>query len=83
MSLRTFTENIINLVVERCLITQVSKILTPALVGEMDDDKLRSLAAESEDIRWERKRLETQTTMLRDGLKLCRQYKPFARSSQW
>ena len=76
MSLRTFTENVINLAVESCLVCDLPEILTPKKVDRMAEENLRDLAAESEAIQCEREMLQSQVKMLRDGLRKCQQAKP-------
>ncbi|OLN95269.1 Interferon-induced GTP-binding protein MxB [Colletotrichum chlorophyti] len=49
MTLRTFTDNLINLAIESCLIRDMHSILTPMHVNSMSDERLAELAAESEE----------------------------------
>ncbi|KAF7557990.1 hypothetical protein G7Z17_g228 [Cylindrodendrum hubeiense] len=51
MSLRTFTDNVIILGVENCLISKMASLLTPMMVLEMDEETLSKLGAESPEIR--------------------------------
>ncbi|KAJ0315178.1 hypothetical protein Brms1b_006291 [Colletotrichum noveboracense] len=76
MVLRTFTDNLINLALESCLIQELPGILTPKSVNEMDDTRLAELAAESEDIRARRTQLQTDIKLLKQGLDQCRRYRP-------
>ncbi|SPO06203.1 related to interferon-regulated resistance GTP-binding protein [Cephalotrichum gorgonifer] len=76
MSCRTFSENVVNLAVESCLVRHVEGMLTPKKVNLMDDESLRDLAAESPDITFEREMLEAQVSKLKDGLKMCQRHKP-------
>lgn len=76
MSLRTFTENVINLAVENCLICDIPTILTPAKVDQMSENRLRELAAESNEVLSERKTLQAQVDILRDGLQKCERHRP-------
>ncbi|KAI8308016.1 Interferon-induced GTP-binding protein Mx [Colletotrichum sp. SAR11_59] len=68
MALRTFTDNLINLALESCLIQELPGILTPKAVNEMDDTRLAELAAESEEIRARRTQLQTDIKLLKQGL---------------
>ena len=78
MSLRTFTDNIINLAVESCLICHLPSILTPVDVDAMPEEKLSELAGEPEDAKSRRKQLQEEMEALRHGLAKCRQYRPRA-----
>ncbi|KAF5234709.1 hypothetical protein FANTH_12061 [Fusarium anthophilum] len=49
MSLRTFTDNVINLAVESCLVYDIPDILTPTKVDRMSKERLEELAGESDD----------------------------------
>ncbi|KAK2018669.1 hypothetical protein LZ32DRAFT_653958 [Colletotrichum eremochloae] len=76
MALRTFTENLINLAIESCLIQDLPAIFTPRLVNRMDDERLMELAAESEKVRKHRSQLRDDIKLLNQGLEQCRRYKP-------
>ncbi|KAK2051907.1 hypothetical protein LY76DRAFT_584249 [Colletotrichum caudatum] len=75
MALRTFTDNLINLVIESCLIQDLPTILTPKLVNRMGDDELAELAAESEEVQAYRSRLREDIKLLKQGLQQCRRYR--------
>lgn len=75
MSLSTFTENVVNLAVESCLICDLHTILTPSMVIHMDDGHLQELASESEDVQAERRKLQHEVKNLRKGLKKCQKYR--------
>lgn len=62
------------LAAENCLISVIPNILTPDMVNRMDDDRLVSLAAESDDIQEEREYLREQLEVLKKGLQKCRRY---------
>ncbi|KAJ3531839.1 hypothetical protein NM208_g8704 [Fusarium decemcellulare] len=76
MSRRTFTDNIINLAIESCLVCDVPEILTPTAVDRMSRERLQELAAESEDTTSRRKNLQEEVDILRQGLAQCRRYRP-------
>ncbi|KAH7154327.1 putative dynamin GTPase [Fusarium sp. MPI-SDFR-AT-0072] len=78
MSLRTFTDNVINLAVESCLVYDIPDILTPTKVDRMSKERLEELAGESDDTSSRRKRLQEEVEFLRQGLAQCRRYKPRA-----
>lgn len=76
MSRRTFTETIINLAIESCLVCGIPDILTPAQVDGMSEDRLKELATESEDMTARREILEEEIGILREGLAQCRAKRP-------
>ncbi|KAF5982772.1 GTP-binding protein [Fusarium bulbicola] len=78
MSLRTFTDNVINLAVESCLVYDIPDILTPTKVDRMSKERLEELAGESDDTSSRRKSLQEEVEILRQGLAQCRRYKPRA-----
>ncbi|KAL9562148.1 hypothetical protein ACKAV7_013692 [Fusarium commune] len=78
MSLRTFTDNVINLAVESCLVYDIPDILTSTKVDRMSKERLEELAGESDDTSSRRKRLQEEVEFLRQGLAQCRRYKPRA-----
>ncbi|KAI7764067.1 hypothetical protein LZL87_006449 [Fusarium oxysporum] len=78
MSLRTFTDNVINLAVESCLLYDIPDILTPTKVDRMSKERLEELAGESDDTSSRRKSLQEEVEILRQGLAQCRRYKPRA-----
>ncbi|EMT71082.1 Interferon-induced GTP-binding protein Mx [Fusarium odoratissimum] len=78
ISLRTFTDNVINLAVESCLVYDIPDILTPTTVDRMSKERLEELAGESDDTSSRRKSLQEEVKILRQGLAQCRRYKPRA-----
>ncbi|KAL2256669.1 hypothetical protein VTK26DRAFT_1324 [Humicola hyalothermophila] len=75
MALRTFTDNVINLAIESCLIFDIPNILAPTKVNAMSPDKLAELVAETEEVQTERKLLQEQTKLLREALSKCQRHK--------
>ncbi|KAI0529917.1 P-loop containing nucleoside triphosphate hydrolase protein [Xylaria digitata] len=75
LSLRNFTDNVIILVIENCLIKDLPSILTTSAVLQMEDDMLERLAAESTDIQVERAELRAECDALQKGLDLCKTYR--------
>lgn len=75
MSRRTFIENVVNLVVENCLICDIPSILTPKKVNRMSEETLRDLASESHEVLLKREVLQEQTRTLREGLRICQQHR--------
>ncbi len=76
MSVKTFIENVIILAVENCLICEIPSILSPDKVYAMDDEKLKEIAGESEDVRMDRERLRQEYDALIQGLQNCQKFKP-------
>ncbi|KAF4338119.1 interferon-regulated resistance GTP-binding [Fusarium beomiforme] len=76
MSLRTFTDNVINLAVESCLVYDIPDILAPTTVDRMSKERLEELAGESNDTVSRRRILEDELEALRKGLAQCRRYRP-------
>ncbi|UNI18587.1 hypothetical protein JDV02_004845 [Purpureocillium takamizusanense] len=76
MSLRTFTDNVVNLAIEGCLVCDIPDILTPTKVVGMTDEELEELAAETDDAQSRRDHLQAELDILREGLEQCRKYKP-------
>lgn len=76
MSRRTFTDNVINLAIENCLICDIPDILTPLQVDRMTEERLQELAAESDDTTSRRATLQEEVGILRQGLTQCRRYRP-------
>ncbi|KAJ4077728.1 hypothetical protein NW761_012046 [Fusarium oxysporum] len=75
-SRRTFTENVINLAIESCLVCELPNILTPSMVYGMRNERLQELVSESEETICRRKALEEEIEVLRKGLAVCRRYQP-------
>ncbi|KAH6993347.1 P-loop containing nucleoside triphosphate hydrolase protein [Fusarium venenatum] len=76
MSRRTFTDNVINLAIESCLVHSIPEILTPTEVDGMDDVRLKELAAERSETTSRRALLNADIELLKKGLDTCRRYKP-------
>ncbi|KAI3339647.1 P-loop containing nucleoside triphosphate hydrolase protein [Ustulina deusta] len=75
LSLRTFTDNVIILAIENCLIKDLPTIFTTSAVSQMENDMLERLAAESADIHVERAELGAECEALQKGLDLCKTYR--------
>lgn len=74
MSLKIFTDNVIILAIENCLITELPNILEPNMVNSMSDDEIRELVSELPEVTEERKNLEKALASLNEGLKECRRH---------
>ncbi|KAI0379189.1 P-loop containing nucleoside triphosphate hydrolase protein [Hypomontagnella monticulosa] len=75
MSLRTFTDNVIVLAIENCLIRELPSIFTTDKVNEMEDDELERLASDSPEIQAERDELQAEHDALKKGLQICNKFK--------
>ncbi|KAI1073392.1 P-loop containing nucleoside triphosphate hydrolase protein [Whalleya microplaca] len=75
MSLRTFTDNVIVLAVENCLIRDLPSIFTTDKVNQMEDNELERLASESPEIQIERREVQAEYDALKKGLKLCNEFR--------
>lgn len=69
-----------NLATENCLISELPKILTPKIVIHMDEERVRDLASESEDVQTERHQLQHEIKILSEGLKKCQRFRPHERT---
>ncbi|KAF4445360.1 hypothetical protein F53441_10909 [Fusarium austroafricanum] len=76
MSRRTFTENVVNLAIESCLICDLPNILTPSMVDQMSKERLAELVGESEETTSRREVLLDEIEVLRNALAQCQRYKP-------
>ncbi len=76
MSLRTFTENVIILAVENCLISKLPSMLTSNMVCDMDEEMLIKLAAESPEVGQMRLAYERDISVLTEGLAICKKHRP-------
>ncbi|KAM0476099.1 hypothetical protein ACHAPX_006516 [Trichoderma viride] len=75
-SLKTFTDNVIHLVIENCLVSNLPDIFSTKIVTQMSDDMLRQIAEESPKVREERTELEGEIEKLRLGLQECQRSRP-------
>ncbi|KAI1498932.1 P-loop containing nucleoside triphosphate hydrolase protein [Biscogniauxia marginata] len=75
LSLRTFTENMVVLAIENCLIRDLPLIFTTETVNQMEDSELERLASESPGIRQERTEIRAEHDILKKGLQLCKKFK--------
>ncbi|KAK8130839.1 hypothetical protein PG984_007277 [Apiospora sp. TS-2023a] len=81
MALRTFTDNVVILAIENCLIQELPSIFTTEMVNQMNETELDRLASESEDVREERAQLQKEHDALKDGLKSCNRYREWGAPS--
>ena len=83
MSLGTFAQNVVNLAVESCLISDLHTILAPSAVIRMSEQRLKQLASESEDVQLERQSYQHQVDILLSGLQKCQQFRPHERTGKF
>lgn len=62
-----FISNITSLAIESCLLKNLHTIFCPSVVVEMSDEKLHSIAAESEELRSKRAELRARLQVLEEG----------------
>ena len=72
MSLATFTDNVIILAVENCLVKRIPSMFTTELLNDMDDQMVARLASETRKVRDERERYTEELRVLEEGLSICR-----------
>ncbi|KPM37787.1 hypothetical protein AK830_g8805 [Neonectria ditissima] len=73
-ALQTFTENVILLGVENCLVSQVPEILTLDRVFELNDTQLQLLATEPLETTQRRTALQVECSDLRAALRACQRH---------
>ncbi|KAK4446995.1 P-loop containing nucleoside triphosphate hydrolase protein [Podospora aff. communis PSN243] len=76
LSLKTFTNNIMILALENCLLSGIPEILTADKIHDLSDDEVTALAAESKHIMAEREKLDNELRRLYKGFEACKQYRP-------
>ncbi|KAI1386830.1 P-loop containing nucleoside triphosphate hydrolase protein [Hypoxylon trugodes] len=75
MSLRTFTDNVIVLSIENCLMRDLPSIFDTTMVSLMKRDELERLASESPEIQVEREELKAECNALKKGLQICNRFR--------
>ncbi|KAI1137859.1 P-loop containing nucleoside triphosphate hydrolase protein [Hypoxylon sp. FL0543] len=74
MSLRTFTDQVIILAVENCLIRELPSVMTSAAFDEMTDDEITGFASESAELQEEREKLQAGCDAFAKGLEVCHRH---------
>ncbi|KAK5994780.1 Interferon-induced GTP-binding protein Mx [Cladobotryum mycophilum] len=77
MSLRTFTDNVIILAAENCLISKIPELLTSMTAYDIDEERLKRLADEPQIVGRERVRLTKEIQALKAGLRICEKHRPW------
>lgn len=75
MSLRTFTDNVVILAIENCLVRDLPNLFTTRVVNRMQQAELKQLASESPDIRQERTEVQAEYDALKKGLEACNKHR--------
>ncbi|KAH9886830.1 P-loop containing nucleoside triphosphate hydrolase protein [Xylariomycetidae sp. FL2044] len=75
ISMRTFSDNMITLAIENCLVAQLPSIFTTERVNNMEDEELERLASESPENQAERQEIQKEIAALREALQICNRYK--------
>lgn len=75
MSLRTFTDNVIILAIENCLVRDLPNVFTTRAVNRMKRAELEQLASESPEIQVERDEVQREYDSLNRGLEACNRYR--------
>lgn len=75
MSRRTFTDNVINLALERCLVRRIPGMFTPAAVSDMTDTEVIALALDSVGTQRRREDIKKEIGVFEEAVKLCRKYR--------
>ncbi|KAL7948152.1 hypothetical protein V8C42DRAFT_316823 [Trichoderma barbatum] len=76
MSIRTFTDNVVHLVLENCLVSKLPDIFSTRVVAQMGEEILKRLAEESDEVKLERSQLLDEVDKLRTGLQNCQRSRP-------
>ncbi|KAH4162878.1 hypothetical protein HBI37_130850 [Parastagonospora nodorum] len=66
-AISVFINNTAVLAVENCLIKDLTAIFSPTLTANMDDEQLHDIAAESEEVQYERETLRKKLEVLQSG----------------
>ena len=72
--MKVLIDNFSVLAVEKCMLAKLADILSPDIVIELDDDTVRSIAAEPESAAHERQRITKELKTLREGLVILNRY---------
>lgn len=76
MSRTTFTDNIVNLAVERLLVRRLWTLFTPQMVCDLSSEQLREMATEAPHVKARRRVLEQEIEALDAELKYWRRFRP-------
>lgn len=82
MSLRTFTDNVIILAAENCLVSKIPDVFKD-IMEEIDLPTLKKLSDEPRLISQERNRLTKEVAALKNGLSICEKNRPLIGSREY
>jgi hypothetical protein len=71
-AIRTFIDNVANLIIEQCLVDGITELITPTTVSNMSDEKLGQLSSESDSLRDHRNNLLSREKKLNEALAICK-----------
>jgi hypothetical protein len=71
-AIRTFIDNVANLIIEQCLVDGITELITPTEVYKMSDEKLGHLGSESDSLRDHRNNLLSREKKLNEALAICK-----------
>jgi hypothetical protein len=73
-TLQTFTENVITLVVDNCLISHMPDIITLDRVLELNDEDLEMFVTETEEMKQRRTDIKIERFELKEALSACQKH---------
>ncbi|WPH02703.1 interferon-induced gtp-binding protein mx [Acrodontium crateriforme] len=76
IAIDTIIDNVSALAIERCLLSDLSRLIVLEKVSNLDDDQLSELAREPEEARQEREKLTKQITALKVFIQSCISHSP-------
>lgn len=74
MALKCFVDNVTVLVIEACLMKNLGAVFSPVLIMQMDENLIRTIAAESQENQDQRELLTRKKTVLSSGLEICQRH---------
>ncbi|KAI8717485.1 hypothetical protein NCS52_00824500 [Fusarium sp. LHS14.1] len=77
VAMKRFIDDVAVEVIETGLVSALGKIIDPVSVSMMSDDELNQVAGETEISRALRRELQTELTVLKGGMTICRQFAGF------
>ncbi|KAF4471346.1 Interferon-induced GTP-binding Mx [Fusarium albosuccineum] len=77
VAMKRFIDDVAVEVIEAGLAAELGKIIDPVSVSIMSTDELNKIAGETEASRAFRKDLQTELTVLKDGMNICKQFARF------
>lgn len=75
VALKVLVDNVAVLGIEQCLLSELADIFSPRVVAELSEQTIQEIAAETEDVQAERRRLKDKLGVLEAGLKTLNRLK--------